>query len=830
MSEAGSLWVDLGLNSAKFQEGMAKATKAMSDFEKSVKPIVRGFNKFGKQMEGMGESMSKNLTLPLIGAGVAIGAAVTKMATFGSEINDMAVRTGFSRESLQELKFAADQTGVSMESIEGSTRRLTKSMGEAASGQGNSAKLFEQLGVSIKNADGSLRPANEVFADTLGQLGKIPDEATRNVIAMDLLGKSAGDLTPLIKEGKEGLNRFAKEARDAGLVMSEEAVIAADEFGDKMDKLRDQLGHAGMEIGQAFMPVIEQLISFMQTSVVPTLKKVADWFKGLSTEQKNWVVGIAGAVAAIGPLFIIIGKLSGGIGTLVGLVPKVASAFTFLAGPIGIAIGAIVAVGAAAVALYSHFTRLDEVTNSMADAMDEAKKSAAGEIGELDTLIGTAQNAALSTDKRAAAVQELQDKYPDYLGNISKESIMNGDAALQVDILRKSILRLAEAKAIQGKIDELAAKRAEAVLSNGESELTLIDKTVALFSNYGYANTKAALANQRLGETTKATEAEIAKLQSKLAEYNDVTATTVKNTDEIVKKNDTLNVSLSKSHDELSKVKFIVEEVDDSTADFSDTISKVDHTPVITGGAIWTNYKSTMDMTVQTTSQAVDQLNGQWDRYKAKLDEVSAKMNNIASIAGGIFGGITSIFNESMTNQTIALDNRFGHERELIENSQMTEEKKTQALKELGEREAAERKKLMQKKAKMDKAGALFSAIISGAQAVVAALALGPPAGIVLAAIVGGLAAAQIAMIASRPIPQFAEGGLVMGETMGIVGEGRGTSRSNPEVIAPLDKLMGMLPQGGGGLDGKVEFIISGESLRAVLKKNDTSRRFLGNS
>jgi TP901 family phage tail tape measure protein len=49
----------------------------------------------------------------------------------------------------------------------------------------------------------------------------------------------------------------------------------------------------------------------------------------------------------------------------------------------------------------------------------------------------------------------------------------------------------------------------------------------------------------------------------------------------------------------------------------------------------------------------------------------------------------------------------------------------------------------------------------------------------------------------NKLIPPFAEGGLVSGATLGIVGEGRGTSMVNPEVIAPLDKLKGMLNQGG---------------------------------
>jgi len=69
----------------------------------------------------------------------------------------------------------------------------------------------------------------------------------------------------------------------------------------------------------------------------------------------------------------------------------------------------------------------------------------------------------------------------------------------------------------------------------------------------------------------------------------------------------------------------------------------------------------------------------------------------------------------------------------------------------------------------------------------------------------------------------FAEGGLVSGPVLGMVGEGRGTSRSNPEVIAPLDKLQGMM---GGGMSGNVTFEIAGTKLRGVLRNVDTRSGF----
>jgi len=226
-----------------------------------------------------------------------------------------------------------------------------------------------------------------------------------------------------------------------------------------------------------------------------------------------------------------------------------------------------------------------------------------------------------------------------------------------------------------------------------------------------------------------------------------------------------------------------------------------------------------------TTGMTTD-LENQWSETVARI---KAKVQAFAEKVGPIFGQITSIFSESMLNQEIALDNRYNKEKLLIENSRMTEEQKSEALKKLGEKEAKERKELMIKKAKMDKASALVSAAIAGALAVVVALGTLPPgAGIAMAAIVGSLAAAQIALIASRPIPAFAEGSLVFGETLALVGEGAGTSPSNPEVIAPLDKLMGFMQPQEADTDNRLVTEISGENLRLVLERTNKARRFTG--
>lgn len=77
----------------------------------------------------------------------------------------------------------------------------------------------------------------------------------------------------------------------------------------------------------------------------------------------------------------------------------------------------------------------------------------------------------------------------------------------------------------------------------------------------------------------------------------------------------------------------------------------------------------------------------------------------------------------------------------------------------------------------------------------------------------------------SSPVA-FANGGLAFGATMGLVGEGIGTSRSNPEVIAPLDKLAGFMNPSGGMSGGDVRFRIEGNTLVGILDRQNKASKY----
>lgn len=119
-----------------------------------------------------------------------------------------------------------------------------------------------------------------------------------------------------------------------------------------------------------------------------------------------------------------------------------------------------------------------------------------------------------------------------------------------------------------------------------------------------------------------------------------------------------------------------------------------------------------------------------------------------------------------------------------------------------------------------------LSPVITGLKAALKSLnpAILLPAGVALVAIGAALRATV-----GKGVTGFAQGGLVFGPTMGMVGEGLGTSRSNPEVIAPLDKLKGML--GGLSSGPQVIFINStlrGDKFKLLAERTNRKDRRLG--
>jgi hypothetical protein len=187
-----------------------------------------------------------------------------------------------------------------------------------------------------------------------------------------------------------------------------------------------------------------------------------------------------------------------------------------------------------------------------------------------------------------------------------------------------------------------------------------------------------------------------------------------------------------------------------------------------------------------------------------KVKQVMSGIGDVISATNEKEQAEFDIWREDQKEKTDILDEEMEKELERVEVSNMSDEEKAAKKLEIEETYADKKDEiddmieqkenaLKRKQAIRDRAMKVASAIMSTAEGIMGAVAAFPiTAGMPMSGIIAGLGAAQVSAIASTPIP-FAQGGLVTGPTLGLIGEGSGTSAFNPEVIAPLDKLMGMM-------------------------------------
>ena len=120
--------------------------------------------------------------------------------------------------------------------------------------------------------------------------------------------------------------------------------------------------------------------------------------------------------------------------------------------PIGLLVGTITAIVAGLALWITRTKQLTLAQKQLADIEKKAHESSLEELTTLKLLYEASQDQKRSLEERTSAVQKLQEKYPDYFGNLSTEAILAGNAADEYDRLTTSILNSARAKARQEQL------------------------------------------------------------------------------------------------------------------------------------------------------------------------------------------------------------------------------------------------------------------------------------------------------------------------------------------------------------------------------------------
>lgn len=374
------------------------------------------FKEMGNKLTAAGQAM-QGLSTAAAAVAVSIGALTVKSGAWADDLNTMAKIYHIGTDELQKYAAAADLVDVDVETIAKSHTKLEKSMSSAAKGTGANAEAFEKLGVSVTDSNGELRDSDQVWQDVISALGEVENETERDTLAMQLMGKSAAELNPLIEDGGETYKNLSDTMAKYGLdFIDEETLNEANEFNDALDTMK--------AIGLvAFQQLGTQLAAYLAPAmekVVDVVGRLAEWFSNLSPETQAFIAGIAAVVAVLAPLLIGLGKISFAISSIMSLASTLIPIIAGVGSTILPIVAILAAVVAAGVLLYKNWDTIKAKAiafkNAVITNFNDFKNKVTTTFNNIKTAIITPIQTAI--DKVKGLISKIKGWFPIKLGKI----------------------------------------------------------------------------------------------------------------------------------------------------------------------------------------------------------------------------------------------------------------------------------------------------------------------------------------------------------------------------------------------------------------------------
>jgi hypothetical protein len=303
---------------------MAIIVPILTQFDdKGIKSAIReferaktGLDKFGatgKIFTQVGESLTKNLTLPILGVGAALGVMVkdaieAEAAT--SRLRQILLTTGGATErgveALLKQASALEKVGVaSRESIVTTQSQLATFdlQGETISKLTPAILdyVLAEKGASATGEDfksmtnGLAQALNGQFA-SLTRVGFVLDEDTKKKIANGTESERAAAIVEVLNSTYKGFNEALAQTPEGRIIL----------LGREFKQIKE-------DIGSVFLPIVLQVTDVLKNQIIPEVQKLVDKFKALSPQTIENGVKIAALLAVLGPLVFVIGKVIGAV-------------------------------------------------------------------------------------------------------------------------------------------------------------------------------------------------------------------------------------------------------------------------------------------------------------------------------------------------------------------------------------------------------------------------------------------------------------------------------------------------------------------------------------
>ena len=255
---------------------------------------------------------------------------VDQTAALGDSVDKTATKLGLEAAELQELRHAAELTGIPIRTMDMALQRFTRRAAEAKNGTGEAKDVLEEMGIQLTDTQGKLRPTGDLLGDVSDKMMAMESDGERLLGAFKLFDSEGAALVNTLKGGSAELEAMRMEARALGGVMDDELIASSAEYVDNNLRLEAAIQGVKNALAKALLP-------FMNKGITATI----DWIRAnrdlIATRLEKWI-GIA--VTVLDLFANTLGTVVGLIADLVALLPEWAKMLVTILG-LGVALTAV---------------------------------------------------------------------------------------------------------------------------------------------------------------------------------------------------------------------------------------------------------------------------------------------------------------------------------------------------------------------------------------------------------------------------------------------------------------------------------------------------------
>lgn len=273
----------------------------------------------------------KTKSLSTAAAGLAAGLVATGLKTVeqADEIATLATQYDMTAEAIQRFNYVALQTDTQSEYLYKAFVKVQGGVADLKTGiESVSTKALDQLGLSFDQ----FSDKEEQFYAIIDALANMEDQAKMVSLANDIFGeRMATNLFPLIYAGTDAINEYRSEFEQLG-ALTEEQIQELAEFDNVLNELKTQYASTALQLGSSLLPIMKDFSGVLVEDVLPVLRELVSWYKGLDENQQKVVISLILLTAALSPALKLLSSFSGLVSSTIHLLAKLDKATIATAG------------------------------------------------------------------------------------------------------------------------------------------------------------------------------------------------------------------------------------------------------------------------------------------------------------------------------------------------------------------------------------------------------------------------------------------------------------------------------------------------------------------